>query len=1312
MEVNFTPPAGSTSFFWNFQDGGTSNLSNPANIFTTPGTYDVEFRESPSSPIIGTVTVTVYPKPDVGFTSVPESGCIPLSVQFTDTTQLAGDIQIQQYSWVFGDGGNGTGSNPGYVYNTVGAFTVSLELTTNYLTCNVTQVFTERIKTGIQPNVAFTTQPDPPVACDPPLEVTFTNATSGGSGTITYDWNFNNGNTSDLVDPPSQTYDQIGTYTVTLVATDEIGCSATATQVVSVGEPLADFMVADTVCLGDTILFANASDAGAYTWDFGPNATPQTSSIPSPMVVFDSPGFQTVSLNVLTAINCSSTVTKQVFVEEADATFTVSPSYSCSDPTLFNFSSNSNSVAQWEWLFSDSSTANIPNPTFEWTDPDTTGYTPQGLWFDTVRLKVTTFAGCMDEFFLVDSIWRPNARFVADGQDGCAPLTITFADSSISNETIVEWTWLFDDGTPPLVNNTNASPTHTFTAAGEYNVRLVIRNSAGCIDTSYAFLVEVGEPIAGSFMADKMDLCPGDTVQFTNTTNDPRVDGWHFSSESDRLWHCFQDENPTWVYNSEAGVFHDVSLTTEYNGCFFTVTEAEYILLKGPIADIHYKTTCDNTLEFEFTDNSMDATSVTWYLGTGDSSIVNDFTYTYDTPGEYTVILKAENPGTGCPISYDTATVYPNVLLAEFELPDTICGGTPQTLDATNSLGVNATCYKGYTWYFDFQRPIRTDKDTMEFLFGPSGLHNVALEVEGINGCKDTIDQDIYIFNRNPAIEVDKNLICVPGTVSFTDLSTADAPIVSWEWDFGDGNMSNDTNPTHTYTTPPPNGQFFSVQLKIEDEQGCPGFATAIIQVYKPVSNILTLPQPPNICEGESIIFTATDFTAGGSNLSWEWDFNNGNTASGQGVTETFTVPGQYQVKLVFTEVATGCVDSTSIPVVVQGYPLASFDSNVDDLDIICYPQNMELTSTTTAGSPVSIQWDLGNGVMPVGNQAFTVFPKGTYTVTMIATTSFGCADTVSREFTVVGPEGNFQLDKNLICTGDEITFTMIDTVSVSSWSWSFGDGTTANDVNPVTHTYNFRPPGNATTVKLVLRGEDDACAITVEQPVNFSPVTADFQVASPIVCAGASILFNNTSTQADQSMWDFGDGGTSQLLNPDHIFDTEGNYVVTLIVTDLPLGCMDTISQSVQITGIPDFEVFGDTICPGDTAFIGMEFPIANATYIWTPVNTLLAPIDEALVQAVPSQTTDYQLQVIDQQGCRDEATATVFIPEGYNGAVDLDTIVAQGTVVALPVMLDPSYIFTWEPAPGPQGDPPSVTAPDSSVMYTLTVADIMELY
>ena len=97
LAVAFSPPAGAVTSFWTFGDGGTSTLNSPSNIFTTPGTYTVEYRSVAGGPLLGSITITVYPKPVPDILATPASGCVPLDVQFKDTTFTAGDIQILGY---------------------------------------------------------------------------------------------------------------------------------------------------------------------------------------------------------------------------------------------------------------------------------------------------------------------------------------------------------------------------------------------------------------------------------------------------------------------------------------------------------------------------------------------------------------------------------------------------------------------------------------------------------------------------------------------------------------------------------------------------------------------------------------------------------------------------------------------------------------------------------------------------------------------------------------------------------------------------------------------------------------------------------------------------------------------------------------------------------------------------------------------------------------------------------------------------------------------------------------------------------------
>lgn len=1303
LAVSFTAPAGSVSWFWDFKDGGSSNLQNPQNIFTSPGIYTVEFKNTPNGPVVGTVTITVFPKPDVMITATPAGGCVPLNVSFTNNSVVDPGIQITGQSWVFGNGGSATGPSPSYVYNSPGLFTVSLELTTNYPSCNVTEVFPDLVNASPVPVAAFTTTPAPPVACNPPLNVAVTN-TSTGTGPLTYNWNFGNGNIYNIPDPPAQTYLQSGTYAIQLTVTNAGGCSATKTTNVSIGNPMPSFNVPDTVCLGSDVFFQAQGPAGSYQWNFGPNATPATSNLFSLNAAFNAGGNQTVTLTVTTPAGCTGSITKTIFVEEADASFTMVPAYSCSVPVTINFTALSPSSSAWFWTLPFGTGTTAQNPVYTWKIPDNSPYTSLGPKDDSIVLIVNTPRGCADTTKQLLLVYPPNARFMPNVMDGCGPLTVTFADSSFSNETIVEWTWLFDDGTPPMVVNNGNNVTHTFAQPGEYDVQLVIKNSAGCTDTSYQVRIEVGTQLTGDFTADKLELCPGESVQFTSLANDPRIDAWHFYSDEDRLWHCFQNQNPSWTYETHAGPM-DVSLMLEYNGCFNSVTKEDYILLKGPIARLHNKTTCDSSQLFHFWDESSGATDLYWHLGDGGSSTDSSFTHFYTVPGGYQVILEARNPGTGCPTSFDTATVYPTNLQGAINLPTDLCLGDSYMLNGTASTSVNAACFKGYTWYFENDRPIRTDDGSISYAFLTPGEQTVWLEVEDINGCKDTVEQDVKVFDRLANFEMNDSLICTPGTVIFTDLSFSDTTIVSWNWTFGDGSTSTEQNPVHTYTSAPIGQNYYEVKLIIRDSLGCVSEFKRLVKYYLPSSSIFVNPTP-NICEGQSVTLNATQYTGGGSGLIWDWTFGDGTTGSGQTVSHQYDVKGIYNIKLTFTEMGSGCTDMRDLQINVQDYPQASFSTNVDSLSIICYPQNISLLNTSTSDYSLGTIWDLGNGQLTSGNMAATVFPKGTYTVTMITSTPNGCADTTSRSFTVVGPEGNFAQDKNFICLGDVINFTLLDTVDVSSFSWSFGDGTTADNVSPVSHQYNFYPPSGSTVVKLVLRGEDDACAFTLSQPVNFSKVDASFALQQNPVCLGLPHQFVNNSTDDDTWQWSFGDGVNATTENPQHEYTAEGTYTVSLIVTDEPLGCMDTITQNVTVSGLPNFEANGTLVCKGDTATIGLVEPVPGATYTWTPGTGILSPNNAATIQVSPTETTVYTVSVVvDNTGCMDMDTALVFVPSTYDGAQNLDTLVEKGQPVTLPVMFNPLFDFNWSPAD--PGNPAVVTPNDSTLHYTLTVTD-----
>ncbi len=161
-------------------------------------------------------------EPDASFTAVPDEGCAPLEVQFTDTSTGI----PSEWAWDFGDGGTSTVQDPLYTYNTAGTFVVTLEVTNAQGSDTVTGTITVLES----PDAAFTWAPDPVMVNEP---VQFTDTSSGTP--VSWLWETSDGYTYN-VQNPQHTFYTTGDFLVTLTVTNSVGCADTIEQTVTVVE--------------------------------------------------------------------------------------------------------------------------------------------------------------------------------------------------------------------------------------------------------------------------------------------------------------------------------------------------------------------------------------------------------------------------------------------------------------------------------------------------------------------------------------------------------------------------------------------------------------------------------------------------------------------------------------------------------------------------------------------------------------------------------------------------------------------------------------------------------------------------------------------------------------------------------------------------------------------------------------------------------------------------------------------------------------------------------------------------------------------
>lgn len=479
----------------------------------------------------------------------------------------------------------------------------------------------------------------------------------------------------------------------------------------------------------------------------------------------------------------------------------------------------------------------------------------------------------------------------------------------------------------------------------------------------------------------------------------------------------------------------------------------------------------------------------------------------------------------------------------------------------------------------------------VSFLKNPSatyfnpGTYTVKLVVSNAAG-KDSVvkSQFITVYN-NPSVafRFDKATGCFPLTVNFTDKSTAGSgSITAWQWDFGDGTVSAQQNPVHTYTS----AGTFNLTLRVTNSNGC-------VKTY-------TQPQAITVANGVKAAFSFTDpgicpaptsvqFTnasTGPGTLQFQWNFGDGAGSKEINPSHTYNSNGSYTVSLIATS-AQGCADTiTKKDVFKIGTAKAGFTYPAS----ACVNSPVTFTNTS-APTPTNVKWEFGDGSFSTALKPVKSYSKeGSYTVRLI--NNYGaCPDTVTKQLTVLAkPVADFTAKQPPACRLPlKVQFTPLRLENGSTYTWDFGDHTTANSSNPV-HTYTEE--GNY-TVQLIVTNAG-GCSDTVVK-TNFIRIQTPHLAITGLPkngCVPVSIAPTATVSPAhsvSHYRWNFGDGSTSTASNPSHSYVKAGDYDVSLVATTAE-GCTDTVKMIRAVrAGEKPHAGFANTptyVCPFEKVF------------------------------------------------------------------------------------------------------------------------------
>jgi gliding motility-associated-like protein len=895
-----------------------------------------------------------------------------------------------------------------------------------------------------------------------------------------------------------------------------------------------------------------------WRWDLG-NGT--QSVLQNPSTTYFTAGTYNVKLVIKNAAGVFDSVIRNQYITvyaKPNINFLGTPLTGCVPLNVVftnQSTAGSGSIASLQWDFGDGTLNSQTNPSHI--------YTASGLY--NVSLNITNTNGCTasltkPQYIRVASALHAN--FTNTQPLNCTvPSSIVFTNASTGSGTL-SYQWFFGDGG----TSTSLNPTHIYTTAGSYTVKLIVNNNLGCTDTLIRpNAVSIG--VVNAAFTNPNTACVNTPVSFTNSSAPvPTTVLWSFGDGT------FSTAiSPSKTYTSLGN--YTVKMVANFGNCADSVQHPITIL---PEPNVNFvgspRTACSTPLTVNFTNFSLGGQSYLWDFGDGATSTLTNPSHTYTTYGNFTVKLTVTN-SVGCSKTVefiDYISVEKPIVTID-NLPISGCASITHTFNATI---VSNDVVVGYLW--DFGDGTTSTAINPTHTFGV-GNYNITVTITTVSGCTatTTINDGIIATTKPTAnFSATPRDVCAYLPVQFTDLSTG--IVTRWYWTFGDGGTSIFQNPTHVYT----DTGYFTVTLVVWN-QNCPDTIRFLnyIHIKPPIANFTTIGDCVN-----KFTKTMVDGSIGAD--TWDWNFGDGNTSTLQNPVHTYADTGHYVISLTVYNNTTGCSYTTSAAVDV-----INEHANFRASDTIICKNNVVTFDTIgiTASKIASYNWTFGDGGIGTGTTpTHTYTAAGNYTVQLIITDNLGCNDTLTKlqYIRVNGPTANFGPITQNLCLTSTANFSDSSVNDglhpITTWTWGYGDGTIVNyTAPPFSHTY-----ANQGTYDVWLKVVDNqncfdsiyrTAAVLVSKPV------AAFSMSDTLSCKAKDITFTNASTgDVLTYSWDFGDASTSTATNPTHFYLLDSAFSVRLITTNAN-GCKDTAYKILRIESPTAKFLMSDSIttCP-----------------------------------------------------------------------------------------------------------------------------------
>jgi gliding motility-associated-like protein len=871
-------------------------------------------------------------------------------------------------------------------------------------------------------------------------------------------------------------------------------------------------------------------------------------------------------------------------------------------------------------------------------------------------------SGCKNSPFRF-SMTFPYQPFKIKWQFGAALNVFGLSDTTINNLT-ADSTFVVNGKT---LYRYRLKRTYNISASGTYPITVVADNPTndGCSgEQEIDYDLQIFDPPAASFTSINTGCITNpvlfaDQTKTTDSILNPVVK-WYWN---------FGDNTPDGTKKSEShfygtGGSYPVKLAViTAVGCLSDTARQNIVIAAPPEAQFSLARTACEKKQVTLKDASTvlpGSTLAKWYWNLGDGTIITktdatDVTHTYATAGTYNVQLEVET-NTGCKsLAFKLPVVVNAEPKADFNLPGNVCLpiGLAQFTN-TSTISDGSAAQLTYLWNFGDGRT-DTEKDPTHN-YTAAGPYTVKLTAASKDGCIGLVDKVFNTIYVQPVADFTvNNEVCLGAATTFTDKSDGKGSrVTQWQWDFDDGQTAAGTaTVTHTYAI----AKTYNPKLIVTTDKGCssvvvtkPTIATALPAADFTINS--------TACVGKAIQFNDASKSGNGIITKWNWNFDDGNTASIGNPKNTFAIPKTYNVSLI-VETSAGCKSAIAktTPVKVNVLPQPNFGTPKICLSDPAAQFTDSSKITDGSESQFTYLWNFdmdGNpgATSTVKNPVYNYTQARDYLVRLTVTSKDGCSKDTTKNFTVNGaiPKADFIVaNATQLCSNTSITINDASSVDFGKLVkveiyWDYQNNPTAKTVddNPVAgkiYSYKYPDFGLPRTKNFEIRyfaysGINCISQISRTITVNASPQVQLTTI--PAVCeeVPAFTLVQGSETTGFTGSAAYSGPGVSAngMFTP--LVAKPGLH--TIVYTFLgDNGCKASKSGTVRVYPTPLLDAGPDRyLLEGGYLVFQPKVTGNRLQYLWTPTNFLDNP-RTATPKVTATADTRYELTVTSVNGC-----------------------------------------------------------------------------